>query len=482
MRVVDLFAGGGGSSRGFQNAGFNLVGAVENWDAAVRCYEANFGHPAYRVDLADVGRAVELIKALNPDIVIGSPPCQEFSLAGKRIEGERAGLTVSFAEIIAGVRPKFFVMENVPQVRSSKVYASAREIFKDAEYGLTEVVLNAALFGVPQRRKRFFCIGVLGGECGALSAALEQGKSNNEMTMRNYFGTTLGFNHYYIQPRSYTCRAVYSIDVPCPTLCGVNVPRVAPCYPGHKDDAITHTTPGLRPLTTLERAAVQTFPPDYVWVGCKTDVDRMIGNAVPVKLAEAVASALLSYIDTQKSVTPPMVGGTYSVILADPPWQYSFGKTSRGSIEAHYSTMTLDNIKALPIPAANDSVLYLWATAPYLPAALEVMAAWGFTYKSCMVWDKAVLGIGYWARGQHELLLIGTRGKVKPPTPDKRVSSVYREKRTVHSKKPDYFNALLEEQHPGGRFLELFARRKYSDLWTVWGNEAPTDEAGVDGE
>jgi len=176
-------------------------------------------------------------------------------------------------------------------------------------------------------------------------------------------------------------------------------------------------------------------------------------------------------------VTPHMPSGKFSVILADPPWYYKGGGS--WAVENHYSTMKLSDIKSLKIPAADSAVLYLWATAPLLPEAIDVMQAWGFVYKSCMVWDKQHISIGYWARGRHEMLLIGTRGKVSPPEPRLRESSVYSEKRTAHSRKPDYYYALLERQHPNGTFLELFARRKYSSKWTVWGYEAPTDDAGT---
>lgn len=179
---------------------------------------------------------------------------------------------------------------------------------------------------------------------------------------------------------------------------------------------------------------------------------------------------------------PPIVtvSGKYDVILADPPWAYSgYPQAKNRKPEAHYPTLPIEDIKAMSIPAEDNSVLYLWATAPLLPEALDVMKAWGFTYKSQMIWDKDVIGMGYWSRGQHELLLIGTKGKFSPPIPELRETSVYCEKRTKHSKKPDYFNAMLEKQHPDGKFLELFARRQYSDKWTVWGNEVTSSPTVV---
>lgn len=106
---------------------------------------------------------------------------------------------------------------------------------------------------------------------------------------------------------------------------------------------------------------------------------------------------------------------SYQVIYADPPWRYDFSKSNSREIENQYPTMTVEEICALDVPSSTNSVLYLWATAPKLREALQVMDAWGFEYKSQMVWDKEILGMGYWFRGQHEILLVGTKGKFSPP-------------------------------------------------------------------
>ena len=299
MKVVDLFAGCGGLSLGFQNAGFEIVSAYEFWDTAASCYESNFDHPVYRDDLSDVREAVNRICSYNPDIIIGGPPCQDFSHAGKRIEDKRAALTEAFAEIVTIIEPRWFVMENVDRAQKSETYAIARNMFKNAGYGLTEVVLNASFYGVPQRRKRFFCIGSQGAYDGFLLDYIEHGKSEKEMTLRDYFGGSLAFEHYYRHPRNYSRRAVYSIDEPSPTVRGMNRP-VPPGYPGHLNDT-RKLDDSVRPLTTLERSLIQTFPAKYKWNGNKTDMEQMIGNAVPVKLAEFVAKALAFHIETAES-------------------------------------------------------------------------------------------------------------------------------------------------------------------------------------
>lgn len=293
MKAVDLFAGCGGLSKGFENAGFNILAAFEYWDKAYECYKLNFKHDVYRVDLSDVDDVVPIIKKYSPDIIIGGPPCQDFSHAGKRVEGDRANLTQSFALIIKEVRPAWFLMENVDRIEKSLSYAVARDILKTSGYGLTETVLDASRCGVPQKRKRFICIGKLGEEDAFLFPFINKRMSEKEMTLRDYFGDGLGIEYYYRHPRNYSRRAVFSIDEPSPTIRGVNRP-IPSTYVGHPNDAAP-ISENVRPLTTIERAMIQTFPADYKWYGSKTDIEQMIGNAVPVKLAEFVASAIKEY-------------------------------------------------------------------------------------------------------------------------------------------------------------------------------------------
>lgn len=294
MKTVDIFAGCGGLSLGFQRAGFDIVAAFELWEVAANCYEQNFDHPVFRTDLSNTQEAISIISELSPDVIIGGPPCQDFSFAGKRIEANRASLTGSFSEIITETRPQYFVMENVDRARTSNAYALARDNFKKAGYGLTEIVLDASKCGTPQKRKRFFCIGAIGKEDGFAQNIVENRLAPKSMTMRDYFGNSLGFEFYYRHPRNYSRRAVFSIDEPAPTMRGVNRP-VPKGYPGHPNDACPIGN-DVRALSTEERAWIQTFPKSFVWQGSKTDVEQMIGNAVPVNLAFFVGSCLQEVI------------------------------------------------------------------------------------------------------------------------------------------------------------------------------------------
>lgn len=294
MRLLDLFSGCGGMSLGFMRAGFDVVGAFDSWQAACDVYALNFAHPIHRVDLRDTNNWQQVID-YRADIIIGGPPCQDFSSAGKRDESlGRADLTVTYAQLIAQAQPQIFVMENVERIKNSYVLKQSKAIFRQQGYGLTEVVLLASLCGVPQNRKRYFLIGVRGADDNALKPYLERSLAAKPMTVHDYLGDELGVTYYYRHPRTYQRRGVFSIFEPSPTVRGVNRP-VPPNYRPHKGDA-GPVDEHLRPLTTIERSYIQTFPRDFQWVGTKSNLEQMIGNAVPVNLAEYVGRAIQAYL------------------------------------------------------------------------------------------------------------------------------------------------------------------------------------------
>ena len=295
IKAVDLFSGCGGMSLGFMRAGFDVVEAFDNWDPAIEVYARNFGHPITKMDLSDVAATVEAVSARSPQLMFGGPPCQDFSCAGLRDESRgRAALTVCYAKVVADVRPRWFVMENVPAIRNSRQFEEVCGIFREAGYGLTCKVLNAAYCGVPQARKRMFVVGGLGEPDGFLEERLESGLSDKPTTVRDCLGGTLGTEFYYVHPRNYSRRAVFSVDEPAPTMRGHNRP-IPKGYPGHRNDAC-HDLSKVRPLTERERGLVQTFPEDFEFFGTKSNLNQMIGNAVPVNLAKYVGTALMEHI------------------------------------------------------------------------------------------------------------------------------------------------------------------------------------------
>jgi N6-adenosine-specific RNA methylase IME4 len=178
--------------------------------------------------------------------------------------------------------------------------------------------------------------------------------------------------------------------------------------------------------------------------------------------------------------------GTYGAILADPPWRYMTwsAKGTGRSAEQHYQTMGPDEIRALPVGAlaAPDCALLLWATFPNLPLALDVIGAWGFTYKTAaFVWAKTArsqansfapkhhIGLGHWTRANAELCLLATKGH--PTRLDKGVRQLIVSPVRQHSRKPDEQYERIERL-VAGPYLELFARQRRPG-WDAWGDEAP---------
>ena len=168
----------------------------------------------------------------------------------------------------------------------------------------------------------------------------------------------------------------------------------------------------------------------------------------------------------------------YPVVYADPPWHFDVYNEMSGVERAagnHYPTLALDDICALPVAnlATDDAVLFLWTTASHLQESWSVIQAWGFQYVSNIVWLKDKLGLGYWVRNQHEVLLICRRGDMPTPLPTNRPSSVIISPRREHSRKPDEAYELIERMYPELPRIELFARQARSG-WDAWGNEVET--------
>lgn len=198
-----------------------------------------------------------------------------------------------------------------------------------------------------------------------------------------------------------------------------------------------------------------------------------------VEALDLIAKAQLA--EKRKALTdhpPALPPGKFSVIAADPPWPLD----ERGT-QLPYNSMSLDEIRALPVAsrAAEDSVLWLWAVDAFLPEALGVMDAWGFTYaRRTMAWLKPNLAPHPWMQGGHELLLIGTRGS--PTIIPAGYSTVLRGPRRAHSQKPDDFFEMAEAMCPARpeHRLELFAREARPG-WSGWGDQLRVGPSGRGG-
>lgn len=165
---------------------------------------------------------------------------------------------------------------------------------------------------------------------------------------------------------------------------------------------------------------------------------------------------------------------TYDIILADPPWKFASNSAAKPGRNAmrHYDCMTDAEICGLPVKAwsADNALLFMWTTAPMLERSLAVPRAWGFRYKSQLVWVKDRAGTGFWARNRHEIVLICRRGKFPCPKPAPFADSVIEGEQRQHSRKPDGLQDMIDAVWPGARKLEMFARQMRPG-WGAFGNE-----------
>ncbi len=174
----------------------------------------------------------------------------------------------------------------------------------------------------------------------------------------------------------------------------------------------------------------------------------------------------------------------YSIILADPPWDYKgqkqhngAGGQDTGGAVVHYPTMTLDELKKLDVKslAAEDCLLFMWTSSPHADQAIELLKAWGFQWATIgFVWDKQAVNPGFYTMSQCEICLIGKLGKIPTPRGSRNERQFLSEKRTTHSTKPEEVRKRIERMFPTQTKIELFARVKVVG-WDAWGNEITPD-------
>lgn len=311
MRVVELFAGIGGMGLGLEQAGMQILTGYENWAAAMDVWEHNAKTPAFQLDLGNVAAAALHISAANPDLIAGGPPCQDFSEAGKRVLGKNAAMTQAYAMIIAVVRPQWFIFENTRRAPLSLNYRQARAIWKRAGYGLTEVLLDASYYGVPQTRKRFFTIGRLGEIDQFLESALLAAASTKQTVVQSILDPDrfpddremIARTGYFVRP--YTGgKGVHRLDRPAPTVIRSTTGKPNKAYRTnpHPTDHIKYEVAWQ--LTSHQAMRIQGFPADFEIIGPRRlangkdsysdrDTMQMIANAVPPPLAKAVGEVIL---------------------------------------------------------------------------------------------------------------------------------------------------------------------------------------------
>lgn len=213
--------------------------------------------------------------------------------------------------------------------------------------------------------------------------------------------------------------------------------------------------------------------------------EKLGEGAIRPELQRADVQLWLNRISRAKRfnslAAPALPDDPVPVLLADPPWQFKVWEESSayGAALEHYPTKSLEEICAMPIGncATKDAILFMWTTAPMLREAFDVLDAWGFEFKTGMVWDKERQGMGYYVRNQHEELLIATRGDMPLPDPANKPISVIREVRGKHSAKPHIVYEHIERMYPALRKREFFARHWRQGWEKPWGNEELTAAA-----
>lgn len=311
MRFVELFAGIGGLGLGLEWAGLQPLTGYENWDKAIDVWQFNNKSKAFKIDLGNVAEAALHIMGASPRMIVGGPPCQDFSEAGKGELGENAAMTQAFAMIISITRPEWFLFENTRRAPLSLNFRQARTIWKRAGYGLSEILLNASYYGTPQSRQRFFCVGRLGEVDGFLDSSIREAASKKPVVVRSILdpdrfpddAELIRRGGYFARP--YTGRrGVYPLDVAAPTILHTSTGRPNKSYRDnpHPSDHI-HYTEAFQ-LTAHQAMRIQGFPADFDMGGyrlrrkgrgyAKHDTMQMIANAVPPPLAERIGEVILA--------------------------------------------------------------------------------------------------------------------------------------------------------------------------------------------
>ena len=340
MNALDLFCGCGGLSLGFEKAGVNVVVGIDSWQDSINTF--NFNHKSSKGLCKDLSKIepqdIESeLEGQQIDIIIGGPPCQGFSIAGKRIvDDERNKLYKNFVKFVAYYKPKAFVLENVPNILSigdGLVRDSIVKDFSDLGYTIQHEVLKASDFGTPQNRRRAIFVGLLNNKfefpsktvdkfttsLEALSDLPEQsvcdGEQYSSTPLSNYqqlmrSNSQKLYNHQITEHNAKTIAIISKVpdggnykDLPM-ELQNTRRVHIAWTRLNSQKPSFTIDTGHRhhfhykynRIPTVRESARIQSFPDDFIFLGSRTSQYKQVGNAVPPLLAKAIAVQLLKYL------------------------------------------------------------------------------------------------------------------------------------------------------------------------------------------
>ncbi|WP_234851570.1 DNA cytosine methyltransferase [Sinorhizobium meliloti] len=328
MRAVELFCGAGGMSRGLIDAGFDVMRAYDAWPVAVDTYRHNLGNHVEEADLGNLSAVVPKVMALAPDIIVGGPPCQDYSTAGKREEGKNASLTVAYAIVVATVKPEWFLMENVLPALKSEAWREAKSILIHAGYGMSETKVDCSHYGVAQRRKRLLVIGRRGERPGFIESAVHNARSERPITVKDLLrsGSHLGTDFLlgpkprwdnfqflvngFAYSRPYTGgRGVRSIEDPLPTVTRTSLEKPAKKYRSNPHPADPVPADQAWKPTLRQIQQIQGFPRSWEWpFGTDKDKMQMVANGVPAPAAKIIGQVILA---RHRGETAPEIEGAF---------------------------------------------------------------------------------------------------------------------------------------------------------------------------
>lgn len=339
--VIDLFCGCGGLSLGFEQAGYNVLLGIDNWEDALATFRNNHhGSETLCADLRNLNptEVKKIIGRKNVDVIIGGPPCQGFSVAGKRIiDDDRNKLYKSFVRMVASFKPKAFVLENVPNILTIGDGVIKRAIIADFEelgYKVTNKVLLSSDYGVPQNRRRAVFVGLLNGKEFKYPQPTIEQRVTTEQALSDLpeFSIQDG-SEYPVAPRSeyqrlirQDSKGIFNHDITIHTEQTQHIISMVPDGGNYKDlpvelqntrkvhiawTRLNSKTPSItidtghrhhfhykynRIPTVRESARIQSFPDSVVFLGSKTSQYKQVGNAVPPLMAKAIAEQLITQL------------------------------------------------------------------------------------------------------------------------------------------------------------------------------------------
>lgn len=337
LTAIDLFAGAGGMSLGLQNAGIKIALAVDNWQLAVDTYTKNFDHFALCRDLSSMSGAEVLhaagLEGRTPDLVVGGPPCQGFSIQRIGVDiDSRNDLVLEYARLICEMAPRAFIMENVTGLLGKRGRVIAGEFIRkmgSEGYSTSVFLIDASDFGLPQRRQRAVFVGFAEETPYILPAKSEKRVSVwdaiGDLPAPDKPGTVGGADPLHVESRLSPANLERMKLIPpgggfedLPVEMRVNAHKAGAGKIGHRGvygrlrpDAPSSTitarfdsfTRGRfahpyehRNITLREGARLQTFPDSFTFLGNREEIAAQIGNAVPPLLAQKLGESLIEHL------------------------------------------------------------------------------------------------------------------------------------------------------------------------------------------